>query len=95
MLRRALGVADDVVAGDPVRLMPLAWSRIDGVIDCATDGVLRHARRRRAVPPLRARHVGLAGGVAHDLFADGVDQAASERAWGDWVAGVLERERLA
>ena len=34
-------------------------------------------------------------GVAHHLFAPGADAAASERAWGDWVAGVFETERAA
>jgi hypothetical protein len=33
-------------------------------------------------------------GIAHHLFADDVDQAASERAWSEWVAGVFERERV-
>jgi hypothetical protein len=27
--------------------------------------------------------------VAHHLFGDGVDPAAAEREWGDWMAGVF------
>ena len=57
--------------------------------------VPRRAHRRCAPALLRARPLGWPVGVAHHLFAPGADAAASERAWGDWVAGVFENERVA
>jgi hypothetical protein len=94
-LRRALGLADDVVAGDPVRLEPAGLEPIDGVVDYATDTFLG-VRSADALYRLYGRDTwGWPAGIAHHLFADDVDQAASERAWGDWVAGVFESERVA
>jgi len=94
-LRRALGVPDDVVAGDPVRLTPAGLEPIDGVVDYATDTFLG-VRSADALYRLYGRDTwDWPVGVAHHLFADGVDQAASERAWGDWVAGVFDCERVA
>ena len=83
------------MAGDPVRLEPAGLDPIDGVVDYATgaflgvrsaDALLRFYGRDRWGWPV---------GVAHHLFAPGADAAASERAWGDWVAGVFENERVA
>ena len=70
-LRRALGLPDDVVAGDPVRLEPAGLDPIDGVVDYATgaflgvrsaDALLRfYGRDRwgwpvgRRAPPVRRR----------------------------------------
>jgi hypothetical protein len=94
-LRRALGMADDVVAGDPVRLTPAGLEPIDGVVDYATDAFLG-VRSADALYRLYGRDAwGWPVGVAHHLFADDADQAASERAWGDWVAGVFDSERVA
>jgi hypothetical protein len=94
-LRRALGLADDVVAGDPVRLTPGGIEPIDGVVDYAT-GAFLGVRSADALYRVYGRDTwGWPVGVAHHLFADGVDQAASERAWGDWVAGVFDSERVA
>jgi len=94
-LRRALGLPDDVVAGDRVCLEPACLAPIDGVVDYATgaflgvrgtDALLRFYGRDRWGWPV---------GVAHHLFAPGADAAASERAWGDWVAGVFAGEGVA
>jgi uncharacterized protein YndB with AHSA1/START domain len=94
-LRRALGVRDDAVAGDPVRLTPAGMAPIDGVVDYATGSFLG-VRGDDALYRLYGRDTwGWPVGVAHHLFADGVDQADSERAWGDWVAGVFDSERVA
>ena len=74
---------------EPARLAP-----IDGVVDYATgaflgvrgaDALLRFYGRDRWGWPV---------GVALHLFAPGADAAASERAWGDWVAG-CSREKVA
>jgi uncharacterized protein YndB with AHSA1/START domain len=94
-LRRALGVADDVVPGDPVSLTPAGIEPIDGVVDYATDAFLG-VRSADALYRLYGRDAwGWPVGVAHHLFADGVEQAASERAWDDWVARVFDSERVA
>ena len=59
-LRRALGLPDDVVAGDPVRLEP-AGLDADRRRRRLRDGrVPRRAQRRRAPALLRARPLGLA-----------------------------------
>jgi hypothetical protein len=94
-LRRALGVADDVVPGDPVSLTPAGIEPIDGVVDYAT-GAFLGVRSADALYRLYGRDAwGWPVGVAHHLFAEGVEQAASERAWDDWVAGVFDSERAA
>jgi hypothetical protein len=93
-LRRALGLADDVVAGDRVLLAPAGLGPIEGVVDYATDTFLG-VRGADALYRLYGRDTwGWPAGIAHHLFADDVDGAASERAWGDWVAGVFETERV-
>jgi hypothetical protein len=94
-LRRALGLADDVVAGDPVLLAPAGPAPIEGVVDYATGSFLG-IRSADALYRLYGRDTwGWPVGVAHHLFADAVDAAEAERAWADWVAGVFERERVA
>jgi hypothetical protein len=94
-LRRALGLAGDVVAGDRVRLTPDGLQPIDGVVDYATGSFLG-IRSDDALYRLYGRDTwGWPVGVAHHLFADGVDQAAAEREWSDWVAGVFDSERVA
>lgn len=91
-LRRALGVADDVVVGDPVRLTPAGLEPIDGVVDYATDAFLG-VRSADALYRVYGRDAwGWPAGVAHHLFADGVDQAASQRVWSEWIAGVFATE---
>ncbi|UGS35138.1 SRPBCC family protein [Capillimicrobium parvum] len=94
-LRRALGLADDVVAGDPVRLTPSGMESIDGVVDHAAGSFLG-VRSADALYRIYGRDAwGWPAGIAHHLFADGVDQARSERAWGDWVAEVFAHEKVA
>ena len=94
-LRRALGVPADALAGDPVRLTPAGMAPIDGVVDYATDRFLG-VRGPDALYRVYGRDAwGWPAGVAHHLFADDTDPAESERAWGDWVAGVFDTERVA
>jgi hypothetical protein len=94
-LRRALGVADDVVAGDPVRLNPAGIEPIEGVVDYANDAFLG-VRSADALYRVYGRDTwGWPAGIAHHLFAGSADRDESERAWSDWVAGVFETERVA
>ena len=88
-------MADDVVAGDRVRLTPAGLEPIDGVVDYATD-VFLGVRSADALYRVYGRDTwGWPVGVAHHLFADGVDQAAAERAWGAWLTGVFATEAVA
>jgi hypothetical protein len=90
-VRRALGLADDVAAGDRVRLTPARLETIDAVVDYATDAFLG-VRSADALYRVYGRdRWGWPVGVAHHLFGGGVDQAASERAWRGWMAGVFAR----
>jgi hypothetical protein len=90
-VRRALGLGDDVVAGDPVRLTPGGLEPIEGVVDYATDRFLG-VRGANALYRFYGRDAwGWPVGVAHHLFGDG----AGERAWADFVAGVFETDRVA
>lgn len=94
-VRRALGIADDAVAGDPVVLTPAGIEPIVGVVDYASDAFLG-VRSADALYRVYGRDAwGWPVGIAHHLFAGGIDRAASERAWGDWVAGVFDTERVA
>ena len=61
-LRRALGIPDDVVAGDRVRLTPAGLDADRGRRGLRHGPVPRRPQRRRALPRLRARRLGLARG---------------------------------
>jgi hypothetical protein len=94
-LRRALGVDDDLVAGDPVRLRPAGLEPVAGVVDYATHAFLG-VRSADALYRFYGRDAwGWPVGVAHHLFAGGADEAASERAWSGWLSGVFETEAVA
>jgi len=94
-LRRALGVAGDLTAGDRVRLTPAGLEPIDGVVDYATHAFLG-VRSADALYRFYGRDAwGWPVGVAHHLFADGADEAASELAWSGWLDGVFAIEAVA
>jgi hypothetical protein len=95
-LRRALGLPDGVVAGDPVRLTPDGLDPIEGVVDYANEAFLG-IRTADALIRVYGRDAwGWPAGVALHLFGEDVDQAATERAWAEWVAGVgFQTERVA
>jgi len=88
-LRRALGVAEDVATGDRVRLTPAGLEPIEGVVDYATHAFLG-VRSADALYRFYGRDAwGWPVGVAHHLFGDGADAAASEQAWSTWLDGVF------
>ncbi|MBI5105438.1 MAG: SRPBCC domain-containing protein [Solirubrobacterales bacterium] len=94
-LRRALGLPGDVVAGDPVRLTPAGLEPIEGVVDYAT-GPFLGVRTADALYRVYGRDTwGWPAGIAHHLFAADADQAAAQRDWEAWAAGVFESERVA
>jgi hypothetical protein len=94
-VRRELGLPDDVVAGDPVHLAPAGLEPIEGVVDYATGSFLG-IRTADALYRIYGRDAwGWPVGVAHHLFADGVDREATQKAWADWVAGVFNTGKVA
>jgi uncharacterized protein YndB with AHSA1/START domain len=94
-IRSALGVDDDVAAGDRVRLTPAGLEPIEGVVDYATHAFLG-VRSDDALYRFYGRDAwGWPVGVAHHLFADGAGAAASERAWNGWLDGVFATEAVA
>ena len=91
-VRQALGVPDEVVVGDTVRLTPTGVEPIDGIVDYVTD-VFLGVRSTDALYRVYGRDVwGWPVGVAHHLFAPGVDQAAVARSWASWLDDVFAGE---
>jgi uncharacterized protein YndB with AHSA1/START domain len=94
-VRQALGLADDVAAGDRVRLEPAALAPIEGSIDYATHAFLG-IRNSNALYRFYGRDAwGWPVGVAHHLFADGVDKTAEEHAWNAWLTSIFATEEVA
>ena len=78
-----------------MRLTPAGWTPIEGVVDYAT-GAFLGVRSADALYRVYGRDAwGWPVGVAHHLFADDADEAAAERAWGDWLDGVFATEAVA
>lgn len=91
----ASAVAEDVAAGDLVRLTPAGLEPIDGVVDYATHAFLG-VPGADALYRFYGRHAwGWPVGVAHHLFAGGADKAAGEHAWSTWLDGVFVTEAVA
>jgi uncharacterized protein YndB with AHSA1/START domain len=84
LYRRALGLADDVQVDDPVKAELDGIGTIDGSVDFVSPsflGVRTADAILRFIWAFDGRSM-----VGHHLFADGVDRAEAERAWGDWLA---------
>jgi hypothetical protein len=89
MLRRALGLGEDVAEGDRVRLALPGLDPMDAVVDYLApqfiglrtdDGLYRFFGRNAWGMPI---------GLGHHLFAGGVDQEKTTRAWRAWLERVL------
>lgn len=94
-MQRALGLPERVAAGDAVRLTPAGIEPIEGVVDYATGSFLG-VRSDDALYRFYGRDAwGWPVGVAHHLFAGDADEAAAERAWSGWLAGVFAAEAVA
>ncbi len=83
VFRSALGLRDDIVEGDPVRLTPEGFPPIDGVVDCVSRSFLGV----RSSDALYRFIYGFTGTVmvGHHLFAEGTDQDEAEGAWRSWL----------
>jgi hypothetical protein len=94
-LREALGLPTVPVAGEPVHLTPQGLDPIDGVVDYAA-GPFLGIRTQDALLRVYGRDAwGWPAGIAHHVFAEDADGEALQRAWSDWVAGVLGAARVA
>jgi len=89
VLRRALGLTDDAAQGDRVRLAPPGLAPMDAVVDYlapqfiglrTADGLYRFFGRNAWGMPV---------GLGHHLFAEGVDQDKTTRAWQAWLEAAL------
>ena len=92
-VKGALGVPEGAVIGDRITLP--GPDTVDGVIDYLSPSMLG-VRSADALYRVYGRDTwGWPVGLAHHLFADGVEQAAAEQAWSAWAAGVTDGERVA
>ncbi|MGH3856843.1 MAG: SRPBCC family protein [Pseudonocardiaceae bacterium] len=89
VLRRALGLIDDVAEGETARLALAGLDPLDAVVDYSTphfiglrtaDGLYRFFGRNAWGMPV---------GLSLHLFADDVDQDKTEHAWRVWLDGVF------
>lgn len=89
VLRRELGLTDDVAEGDAVELALSGLDPLDAVVDClsphfiglrTTDGLYRFFGRNAWGLPIR---------LGHHLFADEVDHEKAEHTWRVWLDGVF------
>lgn len=89
VLRRGLGLSDDVAEGDAVRLFLPGLSTLDAVVDYLSpqfiglrtaDGLYRFFGGNAWKWPIR---------VGHHLFADDADQEKAEHAWRVWLDRVF------
>jgi uncharacterized protein YndB with AHSA1/START domain len=94
-VRQALGLADDVAVGDHVRLEPAGITPIEGTVDYVTHAFLG-IRNAESLYRFYGRDTwGWPVGVAHHLFADGLDKDAEEQAWSTWLSSVFATEEVA
>lgn len=84
-VKKALGLPEDVSAGDRVRLTPEGLTPIEGVVDYSTP-VFLGVRTASGLYRFYGRDAwGWPVGVAHHLFGAGDD----ETAWSRWLEGVF------
>jgi uncharacterized protein YndB with AHSA1/START domain len=86
---RGLGLSAEPALNDEVHLTPAGLPALRGVVDWRSRDFLG-VRTDEGI--YRFMHISVFGGptgVGHHLFAEGVDQADAERAWGDWLNGLF------
>ena len=88
-LLRALGVAEDAKAGDPLPLPPAAPRPTDGVIDHLTPGFLG-VRTADALYRFHGRPgLGMPVALGHHVYGEGVDGALLTKRWQAWLDETL------
>ena len=87
-LRGALGLAGPGAAGDPVRLTLPGLDPLEGVVNYATPNFLG-VRTDDGLYRFYGRNAfGMPVGLAHHLFAAGVNREKTELAWRTWLDGL-------
>ncbi len=87
--RRGLGLEGPVAMHDVVHLTPAGLPELRGVVDWVSRDFLG-VRTDDGI--FRFMHISVFGGptgVGHHVFVDGLDQAETERAWGEWLSGLF------
>jgi uncharacterized protein YndB with AHSA1/START domain len=95
VLRRALGIAGDVVAGDKVHLTPRGLTPIEGVVDYATGPFLGVRGADTLYRFFGRDEWGRPTGVALHLYSEGAGKETERRAWNAWLTGVFATEGAA
>jgi uncharacterized protein YndB with AHSA1/START domain len=88
-LHRGLGLSEAPAIDHEVHLTPAGLPELHGVVDWLSRDFLG-VRTDDGI--YRFMHISVFGGptgVGHHVFAEGVDQAEAERAWGDWLQQVF------
>jgi len=87
VFREGLGLSGPVALGERVRLTPAGLPPLDGVVDYLSPSFLGV---RTDDGLYRFMHTFDASvGLGHHIFVDGLDQAETEKAWGDWLNGLF------
>lgn len=91
MVRRALGVDDDAVEGDPVQFEARGAAPVDGVIDYLRPQFIG-VRSPAGLYRFFGRNAfGMPIALGHHLFDPRVDQLETS-AWGAWLEGLFDPE---
>lgn len=89
MLRRGLGLSDDVAQGNQVRLTPTGLDPLDAVVDYSTPHFIGLRTADGLYRFFGGNAWGMPVGLSLHLFADGVDQDKTEHAWRVWLDAVF------
>jgi hypothetical protein len=88
-LEHALGLGEEVVEGDPVRLTPEGLEPIEGVIDYVRPNFIG-VRSADALYRFFGRNAfGGPVGMSIHSFADGIEPEKTKQAWQDWLDAAL------
>lgn len=89
VLRRGLGLGDDVAQGDQARLTPAGLDPLDAMVDYSTPHFIGLRTADGLYRFFGGNAWGMPVGLSLHLFADGVDQDKTEHAWRVWLDGVF------
>jgi hypothetical protein len=89
VLRRGLGLTDDVAEGDAVHLAPAGLDPLDAVVDYLSPHFIGLRTADGLYRFIGDNAWGLPVFVTHHLFADEVDQIKTTQAWRLWLGTVF------